>query len=521
MGSLTASLEDLKRAQAKLITDKEALDLALAKARDEIDATTEAARLAAAQREALEALLADLRAKSSTDTYSAWSAVASGTPTGTVTPPPTWDSTKYLVSYDHRDVMMGEGVGTPNFNDYWTQQGWARDNPSSDEWAIANAARDDRLDRVISAWENQQHPTAFRLACKPRLIITGKPGIIDDATMDGWWVTTDRKVQAVLDVAISGSTGSLNRDSVWSAFGNSLNRTYRGYNVYDLVFFSVAHESNGYWNATGLYMGVQDDFIGRPEFVNAQNSVYGSEMAAALRRIGATGAMDDHHRLYCEHVIDLITTACPNAILGMTPASAASSSPTGDLVGNLGYGWIDAAFPDRALDFMAPTHYNRGGSVTYYDGSGDVDDWTNYAAGDDFLAANQDFTNTKSGCPFGLTEFGAGYALPGVQVPGEGGSPTDDANAAYLERILEHELIDAVGKSENGLCFVQHWNFLNWVNGGDGGLAGQSFNILEGCWGLAPDGFQFSGTGRPSFSGAASTAAYPKSLAYMQSQFSI
>lgn len=68
VGSLTASLEDLKRAQAKLITDKEALDLALAKARDEIDATTEAARLAAAQREALEALLADLRAKSSTDT---------------------------------------------------------------------------------------------------------------------------------------------------------------------------------------------------------------------------------------------------------------------------------------------------------------------------------------------------------------------------------------------------------------------------------------------------------------------
>ena len=61
--ALTASVADLEAAQAKLISESEALNLALAQAREEVDATAEAARLAAARREALEALVADLRAK--------------------------------------------------------------------------------------------------------------------------------------------------------------------------------------------------------------------------------------------------------------------------------------------------------------------------------------------------------------------------------------------------------------------------------------------------------------------------
>jgi chemotaxis protein MotB len=54
---------DLETAQTKLLSDQEALNLALARARDEIDANTEAARLAAARRAALDALVADLRAR--------------------------------------------------------------------------------------------------------------------------------------------------------------------------------------------------------------------------------------------------------------------------------------------------------------------------------------------------------------------------------------------------------------------------------------------------------------------------
>jgi len=52
-----AGLED---AQSNLLSEQDQLNLALASARDEIDAGVEAARLAAARREALEALVADL-----------------------------------------------------------------------------------------------------------------------------------------------------------------------------------------------------------------------------------------------------------------------------------------------------------------------------------------------------------------------------------------------------------------------------------------------------------------------------
>ncbi len=64
---LTASLSDLQTAQDKLLTEAEAMTLALATARDELDAGAEAARLAAARREALEALLAEVRQKGEAD----------------------------------------------------------------------------------------------------------------------------------------------------------------------------------------------------------------------------------------------------------------------------------------------------------------------------------------------------------------------------------------------------------------------------------------------------------------------
>ncbi|SDG62095.1 peptidoglycan -binding protein [Sulfitobacter delicatus] len=53
----------LEDREAELLDEQEALNVALSTARDEIDAQTEAARLAAAKREALDALVADLRAQ--------------------------------------------------------------------------------------------------------------------------------------------------------------------------------------------------------------------------------------------------------------------------------------------------------------------------------------------------------------------------------------------------------------------------------------------------------------------------
>jgi len=57
--TLSARISKAKAATLKIISEKEALQLALAKARNEIDVTTEQARLAAAKREALEALIAE------------------------------------------------------------------------------------------------------------------------------------------------------------------------------------------------------------------------------------------------------------------------------------------------------------------------------------------------------------------------------------------------------------------------------------------------------------------------------
>lgn len=59
---LLADKDALERANLAVISEKEALKLALAQARDENDVSVEAARLAAARREALEALITDLRA---------------------------------------------------------------------------------------------------------------------------------------------------------------------------------------------------------------------------------------------------------------------------------------------------------------------------------------------------------------------------------------------------------------------------------------------------------------------------
>ncbi len=58
--SARATVADLQGETARLLSEQEALNLALAQARDEVDAQLEAARLAAAKREALEALIADL-----------------------------------------------------------------------------------------------------------------------------------------------------------------------------------------------------------------------------------------------------------------------------------------------------------------------------------------------------------------------------------------------------------------------------------------------------------------------------
>ncbi len=64
--ALSARVDDLQATQAQMISDSEAAQLALAQAREETDVAAEAARLAAAQREVLESLTADLQQRANT-----------------------------------------------------------------------------------------------------------------------------------------------------------------------------------------------------------------------------------------------------------------------------------------------------------------------------------------------------------------------------------------------------------------------------------------------------------------------
>ncbi|UWQ75904.1 peptidoglycan -binding protein [Leisingera sp. M658] len=68
VADLSAERADLEAARAELLSEQEALNLALSQARGEIDLQAEAARLAAAQREAMEALIASLESEGSEQT---------------------------------------------------------------------------------------------------------------------------------------------------------------------------------------------------------------------------------------------------------------------------------------------------------------------------------------------------------------------------------------------------------------------------------------------------------------------
>ncbi len=65
--TVVGNLQVVESERDALLTEQQALNHALAQARDEIDAQTEAARLAAAQREALDVMIAELQAKAALD----------------------------------------------------------------------------------------------------------------------------------------------------------------------------------------------------------------------------------------------------------------------------------------------------------------------------------------------------------------------------------------------------------------------------------------------------------------------
>jgi len=453
-----------------------------------------------------------VRSKSSTDDYSAWSTAVYAVPTGTVLPPPTFNG-KFLVSSDHRDVSMGEGYGIPYFNDLWMQKGFVRVNVG-DEYGAHYIATGPILDRAIERYEARgSQALPFRDAAGPRLIVTNKLGWA--GARQNSTAPASEKAAAIADMGKSGSTGTLNRDSTWLQLGTNMNATYRGYNVADIVFMSISHESFGSW--AYQYAGRNPQLIGQAILTGATNAQYGATMGAAMRHAGETGDCSLVHKAATEHVYDLITQNCPNAIIGFTPNDGAGSDITGTAASALGSTWVRSAWPDRPLDFICPTMYARGDDVPTYVGSGDLDTWSSYDRSSGWLEYAQEYVNTIYGCAFGLLEFGGDFALPGQLSPGDFPSATDREMAAFYERMLEHEL-DATNYPVGLMC-VNHWFFLNWE--GSNGDPGCSFHPLEGIWGAHPANVVPTSTGKPAWSTQPSNTRYPKTLTYMQSQFAV
>lgn len=476
-----------------------------------------------------------VRAKSSTGDYSAWSTIQSATPTGSVTPPPEF-SGKYLVSYDHRDVVMGEGFGTWAAPDLWSQRGWSRINPGAslaDDSGLYTSIESTMIPRVLNFWESRgPRANAFYNAAGPRMIYTFKLSA-NDVGMNYTWRTQADRIASVLDMAKTGSKGSYNRDATLARIAQAINRNYTSgsgvtYDGKNIVFVSVGHESNGGWSP--FYMGVVSEFIGRPEFNNPNPSVWGSEMAAAIQRIHDIGALDHVHRLACERVIDILWDPSrgghPNIIVGMTPSAGGQSNPTGAGVGNLTHAWIESGFPRRPLDFVCPTLYNRNAYGVSYDGSGDINDPMNYNRDEGWLETENEFINRVYGCPTGCLELGHAFGIAGELAPGSipsgtGGVTGDQQAWMFTKRILETSFGPTTGNAENGLAFVQHWNFLRTWSSDDAGpgIPGSTYNILEAHWGRYPTGWtDMSSTAKPSW--GVGSGQYPKVLDYYKSQFS-
>lgn len=491
-----------------------------------------------------------VRSVSVTGHRSDWSAVSYQTPTGSVTPPPTFGG-KFDVSFDFRDVMMGEGYGTPNFQDFWTQRGFRRVNSSANEWDMANIVRDETVNAAIGNW-NARGPQAraFRNECGPRLIVTNHMAIAGGQrqNLPG---TRAQKAFPIMEMGKSGSTGSINRDATWRALGANLNKTYsQGFKGYDVVFLSLAHESFGSWAFT--YAGRNTELIGDPSLLGATNAQYGSAMAAALRKAGETGDCADVHRLAIEHQYDvLMQETGGKAIVGMTPNDGGGSDITGvDNPTNLSSLWVRNAFPDRPIDFLAPTTYLRGNNKNVYNGSGDINDPANWTFHEGYLEYAQEYVNEIYGCAFGLLELGAGYAVPSgpynaqastpntpaglkyIETPGQYDSQSDNAAYIFYKNWYENRLKQE--NFHNGFCFFNTWNFLDWVDSNH--EPGCSFNLFEGMWGWHPRpgtvdqwvnvpagfvGYLPTSTGKPNWSSVAGNTRYPKTLALLQSKFAV
>lgn len=472
-----------------------------------------------------------VRAKSSTDTYSAWSTVQSGTPTGVVDPPQQFAG-KFLATSDPILVSYSEGRGEFRSSEMWVPGIIRRWNTvSTSTSGFVNMAADTFADDTIANWNTRfSAPTnikEFWDEAGPRSIWTA--GLQFTGYKFNNKATVDQMVQAVLDLALTASGLSKARNDVFINAANKLNRVYKGWELWKLFHISINHETNGPWTP-GAYQGKVSRLIGNSALASVTNAQFTAPVAAAVRSIAANGEIGPLSRLATERVMDLMWDVNDQIILGTSPADGDESVPEGGAVTNEGSGWVQEAWPRPSLgyayDFIYSTIYSRDpGSMQHTGGDPLIAaNWTRRGGWIDHM----DEFIVDHGAAGGLLEAGVGYAVPGVKasdgtqpLPDDYSACSDNANYAFYENLFNVEFSNAT-RFPHGLGMMNHWCHYRWQPNNEPpiGLSGDrlkfnktgSYSLLEGLWGEVPNGDDPGVTTKPPTT--ASGYVYPGNGSY-------
>jgi len=411
-----------------------------------------------------------VRAVSSTGTYSAWSTAVSGTTnaSSTVVAPISPTRLLYGTGFSIEDLShtfgpnyRSDGVLVPNWHGHYnlgagfdaiefsTRKGSNPYNWAQNAWGQNASARPPGVDQF-----GQQCFLTFRISWAGR----HSGGTQSEAE------------QAVLDMAKSGSTGTDNRNELWRKIGTNL-KEWPG-----RVFIGLSHESNGPWYSN--FSGVNPILKGSSVLANVPNSQFGAAMGAAVRSVAAEGNIGPVHKIAAEHSATELWSTNPNLIICYTLTGNASSAPAGTAPSAMTAVWNELAHPrPEFFDVFGITLYGRGTGRPIYKGSGDVNltsSWTFPSVG---LGSTHYAKSLEWNRPIGYWELGAQWNVFDKDPEYKDG-PTDDQGSIWWKKNAEDI-------PQMSMAFVTYWH-----SAVDNRPTGATFQLPQACYGFE----KFSGT---------------------------
>jgi hypothetical protein len=268
---------------------------------------------------------------------------------------------------------------------------------------------------------------------------------------------------AALDMARSGSWGTDHRRGEWTTFAQDLSG-WPGQ-----VFVGLSHESNGSWYSN--YSGINPNLVGSTALASVPNSQFGSAMGAALRQVAVDGNLATVHRLAYEAAAEVLWQANPKLILCYTLTANADSAPPGDQpIAGLSSAWQPAAHPaPEFVDVHGFTLYCRGAGRPLYKGTGSVDSLDSWTYNSQGLNSNWVNLATSRNRPAALWEVGCNWDVfdwPPTFTQG----PSDDQSSIFWRK-------NAVDFPQIDLTAITYWHA-----GGDR-TAGSTYQLPEANYG--------------------------------------